>query len=112
MRMFVIAAAALSIGGAAIAQQPSGQTVSDQSQSTGAQGITQQGTDPDGMGVAPPGTNQPVPQGATAVAAPNQSAAFATQPSTREYVPCSKEVTDGCVQTYERGTRRPARRRR
>ena len=105
----ILFAAALMIGSAAVAQ--SGQTVSDQSQSSGPQGITQQGTDPDGMGVAPPGTNQMPPQGATLVAAPNQSAAFATQPSTREYQACSKTVTDGCVQTYERGMR-PARRRR
>ena len=106
----ILFAAALMIGSAAVAQ--SGQTVSDPSQSTGSRGITQQGTDPDGMGVAPPGTNQMPPQGATLVAAPNQSAAFATQPSTQQYQPCSKTVTDGCVQTYERGTRRPARRRR
>ena len=98
-------AAALTIGSAAVAQ--SGQTVSDPSQSTGSRGITQQGTDPDGMGVAPPGTNQAVPAGATVVPAPNQSAAFATQASTREYPACSKGVTDGCVQTYERGMRRP-----
>lgn len=109
MKKIVFAAAALMIGSAAVAQ--SGNTVSDQSQSTGPQGITQQGTDPEGMGVAPPGTNQPVPAGATAVIAPNQSAAFATQPATAEYPACSKTVTDGCVQTYERGTR-PARRRR
>lgn len=108
MKTFVFAAA-LMIGTAALAQ--SGETVSDQSQSTGPQGITQQGTDPDGMGTAPPGTNQPVnaPPGARIVPADNQSAAFAPRPATTEYPPCSKTVTDGCVQTYEKGVRRSRR---
>lgn len=105
MRKLVFTAA-LMIGTAAVAQ--SGNTVSDPSQSTGPRGITQQGTDPDGQAVAPPGTNQPVnaPPGARVVPADNQSAAFAPRPATAEYPPCSKTVTDGCVQTYERGVRR------
>ena len=37
------------------------------------------------------------------VAAPNQSAVFTTQASTKTYPACSKTVTDGCVQAYERG---------
>jgi hypothetical protein len=54
---------------------------------------------------APSGTNQPVsaPPGAQVVASSNQQAAFQTQPAAKEYPPCTKEVTDGCVQTYERG---------
>ena len=54
---------------------------------------------------APAGANQntPVPAGAQVTANPNQAAVFATQPSTKEYPPCTKDVTDGCVQTYERG---------
>ena len=53
----------------------------------------------------PPGANQmtPVPAGAPVTANPNQAAVFTTQPSTKEYPPCTREVTDGCVQTYERG---------
>ena len=116
-------AAALSIGGVAAAQsttddsmsstqsaQPSGQTVDDPSQATGPEGVTQQGTDPNGMGMAPPGTNMPVPQGAgPVVPAANQEAAFAPRPATQDYPACSKTVTDNCVQTYERGVRRPRR---
>jgi translation initiation factor IF-2/pilus assembly protein FimV len=104
MRNFLLAAA-LFTGTAAIAQQPSGQTVSDPSQSTGPQGVTQQGTDPSGQAVAPPGTNQPVtaPPGAQVVPAENQAAAFAPRPATTEYPACSRTVTDNCVQTYERG---------
>lgn len=57
--------------------------------------------------MAPAGANQPVsaPPGAQVVVSSNQSAVFSTQPSTKEYPPCSKGVTDGCVQTYERGSR-------
>lgn len=62
--------------------QPSGQTVDDPSQSTGPRGVTQQGTVPDGQSGA-----------------------------AREYPPCSRTVTDGCIQTYEKGVRssRPRR---
>ena len=58
--------------------------------------------------VVPPGANQPVsvPPGTAVVPAPNQAAVFSTQASTRTYPPCTREVTDGCVQTYERGVRR------
>jgi hypothetical protein len=53
----------------------------------------------------PPGANQPVqaPPGAQVTANPNQAAVFQTQPAAKEYPPCTREVTDGCVQTYERG---------
>jgi hypothetical protein len=82
--------AAFSLGTAAMAQQsttqPSGQTVDDPSQSTGPRGVTQQGTVPDNRSGANAGT---------------------------EYPPCSRTVTDGCIQTYERGVRnaRPRSRR-
>jgi len=91
-------AAALMIGGAAIAQE------------TVAPGNTAPEHDARGIAVisdpatAPAGTNQPAPQG-PAVPAPNQSAAFATQPSTGEKPPCSRTVTDNCTQTYERQPR-------
>ena len=55
---------------------------------------------------APAGANQPVsaPPGATVVPSANQSAVFATEPTPAEdYPPCTDEVTDNCVQTYERG---------
>ncbi len=54
---------------------------------------------------APAGANQttPVPPGAQVTVNPNQAQVFATQPSTKEYPPCTRDMTDGCVQTYERG---------
>ena len=57
----------------------------------------------------PPGANQPPPAaaGAQVVPAPNQQQVFSTQPATKQYPPCTREVTDGCVQTYERGVRTP-----
>ena len=94
--------------------EPSGQTVDDPSQSTGPQGVTQQGTDPNGQATAPAGTNQGVQgQAGTGmvVPAPNQQAAFTPRPAAGEYPPCSRTVTDNCIQTYERRTRRPRRRR-
>ncbi len=94
----ILFAAALSMSGVALAQsttttttttQPSGETVDDPSQSTGPRGITQQGTDPNGM--ATPG--------------------MGTQQAAGSYPPCSRTVTDSCVQTYERGVRRSRSRR-
>ena len=82
-------ASALALSSAAIAQttpQPSGQTVDDPSQSTGPRGITQQGTDPNG---------QVTPGAAAGV-----------------YPPCSRTVTDSCIQTYERGVGAPRARAR
>lgn len=61
--------------GGGYSSSPSGQTVGDMSQSTGPRGVTQQGTTPSGMSSATPD----------------------------EYPPCSRTVTDGCLQTYERG---------
>ncbi len=57
---------------------------------------------------APAGANASVQvtPGARVVASPNQAAAFQTQPSTDNYQACSRTVTDNCVQTYERGSRR------
>jgi hypothetical protein len=91
-------AAALLIGGAAIAQE----TVapSNAAPERDARGIPVV-SDP---AVAPAGTNQPAPTG-RAVPAPNQAAAFATQPSTGEKPPCSRTITDNCTQTYERPRR-------
>ena len=90
--------------------QPSGETVDDPSQSTGPQGITQQGTDPNGQATAPPGTNQR-PQMMHPEMQSSQTAAFAPRAAAGEYPPCSRTVTDGCIQTYERGVRAARRRR-
>jgi hypothetical protein len=109
----LIFAAALSLGTVAMAQDmpadtaaPSGETTTDGTQP--GDGVTQQGTDPNGQAVAPEGTNQPldVPPGAVVVPNPDQAAAFTPKPATTTYPPCSKTVTDGCVQTYERGVAR------
>jgi hypothetical protein len=96
----ILFAAALAFGSAAVAQ--SGQTVSDQSQSTGPQGVTQQGTDPDGQACTPQGFNSGTSGYPMCGAQGTMSAAGAgtTRP------PCSRTVTDGCIQTYERGVRR------
>ncbi len=94
----MIFATALLIGGAAIAQE------------TVAPGNTAPERDARGIAVisdpatAPAGANQPAPTG-PATPAPNQAAAFATQPSTGEKPPCSRTVTDNCTQTYERQPR-------
>jgi hypothetical protein len=125
MRIILFAAAAtLAIGSAAIAQdssqapaqtttpttqQPSGETVDDPSQATGPEGVTQQGTDPNGQATAPAGTNQGVEGTGPAQPMPNQQAASTPRPAAGEYPPCSRTVSDGCVQTYERGVRRARR---
>lgn len=91
--------------------QPSGQTVNDPSQSTGPQGVTQQNTDPNGQAMPPAGTNQ-MPMGTgMAQPMPNQQAAFTPRPAAGDYPPCSRTVTDSCIQTYERGVRRSRPRR-
>ena len=105
--------------------QPSGETVDDPSQATGPQGVTQQGTDPNGQAVAPPGTNQPpqVSTGTQGMAPQGQgmntqsqgmsagTMSMAPRAAAGEYPPCSRTVTDGCIQTYERGVRSARRRR-
>lgn len=60
---------------------------------------------------APSGANQPfsVPQGAEVVLNPNQQQVFAPQPAQGEMPPCTREVTDRCTQTYERGRARAPR---
>lgn len=83
------------------AAQPSGQTVNDPSQSTGPQGVTQQNTVPNGQATAPAGTNQ----GVTTDTSVSQSAPFTPRPAAGEYPPCSRTVTDACIQTYEKGVR-------
>ena len=98
MKSLVLAAALLA-GGTAFAQ--TGNTVSDQSQSSGPQGVTQQGTDPEGQACTPPGFN------AGTGAYPPCAAGAATPQSSATPPPCSRTITDHCTQTYERGVRRP-----
>ena len=98
----ILFAAALAVGGAAFAQ--TGNTVSDPSQSSGPQGVTQQGTDPEGQACTPAGFNAGTsaypPCGGAGTSAGATGAGTAPPP-------CSRTVTDGCIQTYERGVRRP-----
>lgn len=93
--------AAILLSGAAFAQPPAGETV--------APGNTMPERDARGIpvisapAVAPPGWNQVPGTGTPAPAsqpAPSMGAAA-------DLPPCSRTVTDRCVQTYERGVRSP-----
>ena len=53
--------------------------------------------------VAPPGFNNPPGMGGPLVDA---SQPAAQMPATQSYPPCTRTVTDHCVQTYERGRSR------
>lgn len=113
----ILFAAALTMGSVAFAQtqpttspeptpqQPSGETVDDPSQATGPEGVTQQGTVPDGQATAPPGTNQMPMQGTSPMMSSDSNIAMTPRAATTDYPPCSRTVTDSCVQTYERGRR-------
>jgi len=102
----VLFAAAFTLGGAASAQ-----TSGPEVDARGIPVVSAPAT-------APAGANQSVTvqAGARVVPAPNQSAVFSTRPSDKTYVACTREVTDGCVQTYEgarsRGTGKRRMRRR
>lgn len=116
----LILAATLMLGTAAIAQdaiseEEMAQTTTATS-STVAPGNAAPERDARGIPVvsdpamAPSGANQGVPAapaGTQAVPAPNQAQVFSTKPAAKDYPPCTREVTDGCVQTYERGVRDP-----
>ena len=115
-------AAALALSGAAIAQ--TGNTVNDPDQSSGPRGVTQQGTDPDGMACTPAGYNAggggyPMCEGAMAggtaaggtmaggTASGGAMASGSAGGAMAGPLPaCSRTVTDRCTQTYERGVRR------
>jgi hypothetical protein len=115
-------AAALMLGSAGLAQ--TGNTVNDPDQSSGPRGVTQQGTDPDGMACTPAGYNAggggyPMCEGAMAggtaaggtmaggTAGGGTMASGSTGGAMAGPLPaCSRTVTDRCTQTYERGVRR------
>lgn len=96
----ILFAAALTLGSAAAAQ--SGNTVSDPSQAMGPRGVTQQGTDPDGQACTPAGFNA----GTTGYPACPADASTTSTTAAGTAPRCSKTVTDGCIQAYERGVRR------
>ncbi len=106
-------AAALLIGGSAFAQQTDDPAVSGTQ--TAAPGNANPERDARGIPVVsdaaevPAGANEstPVAPGSVFTPNPNQQSVFAPRPAAETYQPCSRTVTDNCVQTYERGVRRP-----
>ena len=81
-------AAALMVGGTAIAQERD------------ARGIPVVSETPN----VPAGANQSLPAGAgPVVVSPNQAQVFLARPATAAYPPCTRGQTDRCTQTYERG---------
>ena len=113
--LFVVA---LAIGGAAFAQTTNpaaGEDPAVAGTQTSAPGNANPERDARGIPVVsdpaevPAGANDatPVPPGAVFTPNPNQQSVFAPRPSTQTYQACSRTVTDNCVQTYERGVRRP-----
>jgi hypothetical protein len=108
-------AAALLCSGAALAQDYS-TTTTTTTAATGqvvAPGNTAPERDARGIpvisdpAIAPPGFNQA--PGMNGVGGPlvDPSQPPAPMPATTSYPACSRTVTDHCVQTYERGVRRP-----
>ena len=116
------AAAALALGGAGYAQTTTEAEVETETETSTTATTTQTGAtvaagnaapELDARGIpvvsdpaaAPAGANEAVqaPAGSPVIPAANQSAVFATKASTETYPPCTREVTDGCVQAYERG---------
>lgn len=100
----IMMAAALMLGGTAVAQTTTGtgQTV--------APGNTSPETDARGIPVisapaeAPPGYNQPVQQ--VPAGTPLPTVARPTPTVAGPLPPCTRTVTDRCTQTYERGRAR------
>jgi hypothetical protein len=108
MKSALFGAALLGIAAVAQPTATAGQTT-DATGGTVAPGNTNPETDARGIpvisapAVAPAGWNQPYGTGTPAPASqPAPSMGAAT-----DLPPCSRTVTDRCVQTYERGVRRP-----
>lgn len=99
--------AALTIGSSALAQTAGTQT--------SAPGNAAPELDARGIPVVsdpaevPAGANEATPIAPGAVYTPrgDQRTVFTPRPATETYRPCTRTVTDNCVQTYERGVRRP-----
>lgn len=116
-----ILAAALLIGGTAIAQDtatPPAQPTTPAPATTppaAAPAVAPSNSAPerDARGIpvvsdpaeVPAGANQTaaIPPGAVFQPNPNQGQVFTPRPATEEYPACSRTVTDNCVQSYERG---------
>jgi len=110
MKALFAAAAILAVGAPAFAQpDPRAPSQPDVATNAGpqerdARGIPVVNAPP----TVPEGLNQRVQEqpGATYRYSTDTSA-FATRPATTTYPPCQRGQTDRCVQTYERGSRRP-----
>ncbi|HEX9931583.1 MAG TPA: hypothetical protein VGB08_01940 [Allosphingosinicella sp.] len=106
----ILFGAALLLGTAALAQPTTTPSTTQGAGGTVAPGNTNPETDARGIAVisapavAPAGWNQPLGSG-TGTAPANQPAA--SMGAASDLPPCSRTVTDRCVQTYERGARRP-----
>ena len=106
-----IFAAALVIGGTAFAQTT---TYNPATAPAGSQIVQPDNSNPelDARGIpvisdpaaVPAGFNHPPGMGGPLVDASERPM---PQPATESYPPCTRQVTDNCVQTYERGVRRP-----
>ena len=112
MKMLIFAAA-LSVAGTSFAQTSDPAAGADPSTAgtqTSAPGNAAPERDARGIPVisdpaeVPAGANDatPVPAGAVYTPRTDQQAVFTPRPSTETYRPCTRTVTDNCVQTYER----------
>jgi hypothetical protein len=107
----MIFAAALMLGGAAIAQDTTGTTTG--TMATGGTTVApgNQAPERDARGIAvisaeaaaPTGYNQPARTGPAGTLQP--VATVSSMGSAGQLPPCSRKVTDRCTQTYERGAR-------
>ena len=113
-----IFAAALLLGGTAFAQHTNPAAGEDPAVA-GSQTAAPSNANPerDARGIpvvsdaaeVPAGANEVVQiaPGAVFTPNPNQQSVFTPRPAAETYPACSRTVTDNCVQTYERGVRRP-----
>jgi len=93
---FMLVPAAMPLGTAAVAQTASSTPERD---ARGIPVVSAPASAPSGANQAPPANAS----GQPATVNPNQAQVFASKPAAQEYPPCTREMTDGCVQTYERG---------
>ena len=110
----VLFAAALAIGGTALAQTTSpaaGEDPAIAGTQTSAPSNDNPEVDARGIPVVsapaevPEGANDstPIAPGSVFTPNPNQAQVFTPRPSAETYPACSRTVTDNCVQAYERG---------
>ena len=100
MKLAIFAAATLALGSAGMAQTVAPGNSAPEKDARGIAVVSDAAVAPSGANVA-----IQVQPGAKVVPAENQSAVFTATASTKTYPPCTKGVTDGCVQTYERRRR-------